>query len=700
MARAMPDGEVVTVKGIALNGPELGAIRYIQDETGGIALYPGAGSVEGLENVKAGDEVLVSGVLDPYQGLLELNPLLSLEILSQENDLPDPQTVFPADFNEQRESEHVSLQCVSFEDPGFFEADETYTLSHYGGIGFQLFVPEGHPLVGKPIPGSPVDLTGILSRSNGFRMLVRGEEDIPASPCLYFTTGLLPLEMETHSLHLFWKTSQPCACKVTWGLTPEMENETEDAQELQVHSFTLGSLEPATAYYVRAFCQSGGFWITSPVRIFSTASISTGEIRVYFNQETDPSVSAGTFPAGDSWLEAEAAILERIDQAESTIDAAVYNANLDSWVDALKAAHDRGVQVRYIYEDEASNSALSGPLPFPILEANPVALMHNKFLSIDAGDPGKAWLINGSMNWTSSGLKNDNNNILFIQDQAIAKAFRTEFEEMWGGSGAQPDPSKARFGPAKVENTPAFFRIGGKPVQLYFTPSDHIVRDLTALLGSAEADLEFGLFILTLDELSAALKDAWFEGLDVRGIIEDTDISGSDYGFLLSQGVPVQEHEPYGLFHHKYALVDAQSGDDPMVITGSYNWTSAATTSNDENVLVIHDAGIANQFLQEFEARWAELVPVKERVGEDFSFSVFPNPAAGEFWVQYAGPPLENCVFRLWDFTGRLCLEMPVDQLNTGRSVQFSNPMNIPGPYLLTCTLSNSRQVSVIVVNQ
>ena len=68
MARALQEGEAVTVKGVALNGPELGPIRYIQDETGAIALYPGAGSVEGLENVEAGDEVLVTGVLDPYQG--------------------------------------------------------------------------------------------------------------------------------------------------------------------------------------------------------------------------------------------------------------------------------------------------------------------------------------------------------------------------------------------------------------------------------------------------------------------------------------------------------------------------------------------------------------------------------------------------------------------------------------------------------
>ncbi|HMX05513.1 MAG TPA: hypothetical protein PKE14_12645, partial [Chitinophagales bacterium] len=38
-ARLQPVGTSVTVKGIALNGPELGSIRYIQDATGNIAVY-------------------------------------------------------------------------------------------------------------------------------------------------------------------------------------------------------------------------------------------------------------------------------------------------------------------------------------------------------------------------------------------------------------------------------------------------------------------------------------------------------------------------------------------------------------------------------------------------------------------------------------------------------------------------------------
>ncbi len=42
------------------------------------------------------------------------------------------------------------------------------------------------------------------------------------------------------------------------------------------------------------------------------------------------------------------------------------------------------------------------------------------------------------------------------------------------------------------------------------------------------------------------------------------------------------------------------------MITGSQNWTSSAEQLNDENTLIIHNVGIAGQYLQEFIARYKE----------------------------------------------------------------------------------------------
>ncbi len=58
------------------------------------------------------------------------------------------------------------------------------------------------------------------------------------------------------------------------------------------------------------------------------------------------------------------------------------------------------------------------------------------------------------------------------------------------------------------------------------------------------------------------------------------------------------------LLHHKYMILDANSASDPMVVTGSMNWSANGDDTNDENTLIIHDAAIANQFYQEFAARY------------------------------------------------------------------------------------------------
>jgi len=47
--------------------------------------------------------------------------------------------------------------------------------------------------------------------------------------------------------------------------------------------------------------------------------------------------------------------------------------------------------------------------------------------------------------------------------------------------------------------------------------------------------------------------------------------------------------------HNKVFIIDNKT-----TITGSYNPTSAGTNKNDENMLVIHDEKISDQFLEEF----------------------------------------------------------------------------------------------------
>jgi len=51
-------------------------------------------------------------------------------------------------------------------------------------------------------------------------------------------------------------------------------------------------------------------------------------------------------------------------------------------------------------------------------------------------------------------------------------------------------------------------------------------------------------------------------------------------------------------------IIDVCTNSDPAVVTGSTNWSANGNNTNGENLSIIHDAEIANQFLQEFYARY------------------------------------------------------------------------------------------------
>jgi phosphatidylserine/phosphatidylglycerophosphate/cardiolipin synthase-like enzyme len=45
--------------------------------------------------------------------------------------------------------------------------------------------------------------------------------------------------------------------------------------------------------------------------------------------------------------------------------------------------------------------------------------------------------------------------------------------------------------------------------------------------------------------------------------------------------------------------------DNSTVVSGSYNPTSAGTSRNDENIIIIHDKRVAEKFVAEFERVWS-----------------------------------------------------------------------------------------------
>ncbi|MBI2966663.1 MAG: T9SS type A sorting domain-containing protein [Bacteroidetes bacterium] len=430
-----------------------------------------------------------------------------------------------------------------------------------------------------------------------------------AQSSVWFTSTLQISSINQTFLDFTWTTNIASSTAIRYGTTPSLELGTLNAGGSVVnHGISLTGLSAATIYYVKAFSVAGTDTAFSPVKIVCTASGSSGEIRVYFNHPVDNNASTVTDAIYTPAF--EDTIITYIDKIQSTLDIALYNNTRAATITAINNAYSRGVIVRYVADKTTSNSALNNLNPaINVLKGNSSGIMHNKFAVIDRSSPNGAWVITGSVNWTYQSFFDDFNNLVIIQDQSLARAYTLEFEEMWGGIGFSPDSLNSKFGTAKSDNTPHEFRIGGKNVQLYFSPSDNATGTILKALNSAGSDISFALLTLTRKDIADSLISARNRGCLSRGAIEQINDVGSEYNYLLSNGIDVRSHlDSAGLLHHKYGIIDANlSSSDPTVITGSHNWTFSAEDVNDENMLVIHDNIIANMFLEEFEKRFNEL---------------------------------------------------------------------------------------------
>lgn len=709
-ARGMSEGTTVTVEGIVTNGFELGIIRYLQDDTGAIPAYPGTGSVANFpDNVKRGDRVQVTGTLKSFNGLLEIDPITAYTVVSSDNDLPAPEIVSPDEINEDNEAKLLQINGVTFDDGGGVFSVGNFSFSA-SGESSEIYIRTNHPLIGNTIPSATVNLVGIASEFNGlYQLLPRDADDLEIADNFYFTSTPIQSNLTNDGFTVSWSTNVAGTSGIRYGTTPAMENEIDEGGSATDHTITLTGLDPAEFYYVEAFSDNGSTIISSVNKYFSTASNSTGTMRVYFTQNVDAAFSNGNLPSGTTGGALEAAIIARINAATTSIDVCLYNNNRSTIIQALTNAHENGVQVRYIADDQTANLALENPAPpFQVLRGNAGdPLMHNKFFVIDADSEEESWVIMGSTNMTTNNLADDFNNMVFVQDQAIAKAYTLEFQEMWGSESANPGVFSVKFGDSKTDNTPHLFNVNGVTVESFFSPSDNTTVNIVNAIESADDNLEFALLTFTNNELGNAVLAAHNAGVLVRGIIDNIGDQGAEYDYLVDNGVNVTPDNNSDQTHHKYALIDAASpNSDPIVVTGSHNWSASAETRNDENTLIIHDADVANIFLQEFEARWCEILTGTDCVTsthsqnkiDGFEANLFPNPAMDHSTIQMNIEKQRDVTISLWDFNGRMIQSTILRKVQGEISESLLLNGLSAGTYLVTFRIGNQTAVKNLEV--
>lgn len=652
----------VTVTGIVTNGESLGSVRYIQDLTAGIAIYPGT-TWDGFTAPQLGDEITVVGVISEFSGLLEVGPeLTSVTINSSGNPLPTPEIITPEEMNEGLEGQLCVINGALFNAGGqLIQGNSTYDFVASGEPGTAYFR-TSNALVGAVLTPCDANLTGIVSQFSftgfgGYQILLRDEGDFESLSSICISSTVEQENLATTSFDVVWSTDTEGDSKIEYGTTTALGQEMTDATLTTDHMMSLTGLEPGTIYYVQVTSGANGEESTSPMVTFATISESSGTITTYFTGSVDNSVATEelAISVGADMNDTIAAYILR---AESTVDMAIYNINNSVLVNAINTAQSNGIQIRYIAQGTNANIGIgdfNAGIPLQYREDDEGSGMHNKFCIIDAESTENAIVLTGSTNWTEGNLTTDYNNAVFIQDESLAKAYTIEFNEMWGSDGPMPDDANSRFSSAKFINTPRKFIIGGSNVELYFSPTDGTTAAINAALQTIDYDHYFCLLSFTRDELAETQISENSIFVDMAGIIEQTSDQASEYSNLQDGNVPVFTHQgiPNDI-HHKYAIIDqSEPLADPIVITGSHNWSSSAENVNDENTLIIHDARIANVFYQEFNARWSEVNTSVEELPNGLKVSVFPNPSTGEFSIQASNSTYGNMFIEVLDLTGK-----------------------------------------------
>ena len=680
IARSHADGDTVKVRGVVTYGqPSKTAAKtiFLQDFSGGIAVYDAK-----TDTLLLGDSVEVKGVLKQFSGLLELSPVDSVRLLLRGLPLPPPKNITLVQASEAYEAQLVKINGVRFVESGNFTGGTngtTYNVSD-GSTQLNVRIPFGSALEGKLIPVGLLDLVGVMGQFNlSYQVIPRTSEDLIVYPGPQITSLPTISSLTDSSFTINWSTFFPGNSIVYYGYTKNLKDSVIDAALATNHSVTVSGLKSGRIYFYQVFSANNlGTAASFIVSQVTTSSASSGQMYIYFNYSVDATYGITPLANGNTNLLNK--LLERIHNATQSIDMAVYSYDdfsgtsgivSDRISDSLIAAKNRGVKIRVVFDNKVTSAPLSRleSSGISVMKRNvTTGLMHNKFFVFDGRDTTKAtddWVIMGSWNVTNDGTKKDAQNAVFIQDQSLARIYTVEFEEMFGSSTETKNEIQAHFGPMKADNTPHVTFIAGTKVESYFSPSDHTTSGIIRALSSADHDIFFGVMSFTRSDIAQSLISKKNNGIKVRGIINDQ--SGSVLGTLQSAGVDafVANHDTVkGIFHHKYAVIDPFNDEsDPMVITGSHNWSGNAENDNDENTVIIHSGAIARQYAQEFAKRYKEgggtgaILKVEKMEGTlptDFSLSQnFPNPFNPTTKITFSVKHAGLSTVKVYDLLGR-----------------------------------------------
>jgi phosphatidylserine/phosphatidylglycerophosphate/cardiolipin synthase-like enzyme len=343
-------------------------------------------------------------------------------------------------------------------------------------------------------------------------------------------------------------------------------------------------------------------------------------------------------PAAFTWLSRGAAesIADFIGRAVGPgwgLRVGAYEFTDDKVLPALGAARDRGADVQVLYhakndEQKVANEAAIqksglGNICYP-RNAQGLTLSHNKIIVLTKAGVAQA-VLTGSTNFSVGGIYGHSNVVHICErDDVAAKYF-------WLWNELKKNMPKSADAGVLAGKTPLPDDALAEQITSIFSPRDSLqALDWYAEQATSADDALFMTFAFGMNNRfqdayrngNAKLRYALMEAMSgptktkkqrraneaaiikLRKMKANKFAIGSRLGkgafnhWLVEQLSGLNVHVRY--LHTKYMLVDPL-GDDPLVVSGSANFSQASTTNNDENMLIIRgNPRVADIYLGEF----------------------------------------------------------------------------------------------------
>jgi phosphatidylserine/phosphatidylglycerophosphate/cardiolipin synthase-like enzyme len=370
-------------------------------------------------------------------------------------------------------------------------------------------------------------------------------------------------------------------------------------------------------------------------------------------------VDPRTDPAAQKWLsrgleEALLATIARATGPHVTLRGAFYEfmqeTVLKAFADAVARGadvelvvgrpHDAGGNPIYPADENVAKVQAAGLTPHVTWRTQSAGIPHNKFLVVsEQGQPPLVW--SGSTNITDGALWGQSNvgHLVHAPPAQLAEDYLAYWEEL-----ARDTPTAALRDFNGVHNPVPQGEPPARSVTAIHSPhagTDVLKWIAERMAGATQAAFftaPFGISSLLRDVLSTNHAFPIYALLDKpdknemelqRANPENEITSGAFLGkpwhqFALERLTESLDPNVHYI-HTKYLLVDPL-GDDPLVVTGSANFSNASVETNDENIFVIRgDTRVADIYLSEFMRLFTHL-SFRARTADAVAGKAAPTP--------------------------------------------------------------------------